>query len=508
MSPMSKHYDVAVLGGGVGALCAAALLARRSWRVLVLGQGHLPQRYEVFGHDLCRRPFSLLANSSPAFLRVLVELAQSQTWRRHVTACDPMLAVLAPTYRLELPPRPEIFARELDREFPDTRRVIDDLYTELGRTNEIADAAFEKDAVLPPGSFWERRDVARLCASLPHIHDGADLMPELGKDHPYREVVRITAEHASNLAAPLPAFATARLHGAWTRGVSRLTTGEDELGEFFLSRVRAHGGDTKMADRAAAIVQKGGRVRGVRVDGADEVFGVQFVVSGRSGEELTELAEGFSPSRRHVETAPKVVPTAQRFVLSLVVKDIGIPELLPHDSFLVPRERDVLPVVHLQSMAGRVSETTLLVCEAIFPHGKELSRAREAVLCTLEQYLPFVAQHVLLCDSPHDGRPLWDLRSGKRVEVERARLRAGGAQSEAEPQASLYRVDPPQFMGLGGESIRAALTNGFVTGPTVLPALGQEGEVIAAWSAARVITRTDRRKEKMRRDMWSKVELA
>jgi hypothetical protein len=40
-----------------------------------------------------------------------------------------------------------------------------------------------------------------------------------------------------------------------------------------------------------------------------------------------------------------------------------------------------------------------------------------------------------------------------------------------------------------------------------LPALGQEGELLAAWSAARLITRTDRRKEQMRREMWSKIEL-
>ena len=35
----------------------------------------------------------------------------------------------------------------------------------------------------------------------------------------------------------------------------------------------------------------------------------------------------------------------------------------------------------------------------------------------------------------------------------------------------------------------------------------QEGELLAAWSAARMITRTDRLKEQMRRHMWSKVEL-
>jgi phytoene dehydrogenase-like protein len=46
---MAKHYDVAVLGAGIGALTAAALLARRSWRVLVLGQGWRRRRTSTTG---------------------------------------------------------------------------------------------------------------------------------------------------------------------------------------------------------------------------------------------------------------------------------------------------------------------------------------------------------------------------------------------------------------------------------------------------------------------------
>src|SRR5215813_5850284 len=95
-SAMKRHYDVVILGAGVGALAAAALLARRSWRVLVLGQGYRPATYAYEGVRLARRPFSFLAHSSPAWGRVLVELAQSQTFRRRVAPLDPMFQILAP----------------------------------------------------------------------------------------------------------------------------------------------------------------------------------------------------------------------------------------------------------------------------------------------------------------------------------------------------------------------------------------------------------------------------
>jgi hypothetical protein len=46
-----------------------------------------------------------------------------------------------------------------------------------------------------------------------------------------------------------------------------------------------------------------------------------------------------------------------------------------------------------------------------------------------------------------------------------------------------------------------------LVGSTVLPALGQEGELLAAWSAVQLITRADGQKERIRRVMWNKVEL-
>jgi hypothetical protein len=509
---MAKHYDVAVLGAGLGALAAAALLARRSWRVLVLGHGHRPATYAYDGIALARRSFTFLAAPSPAWGRILVELAQSQTFRRRLIPLDPMLQILGPDLRLALPPEPAAFAREIDREFPAVRRVVDDLYTELARTGAAADAAFERDAVWPPGSFWERRETARIASSLPHIDAQAEaFLAELPRDHAYRTIVDAPARFASHACA-LPPFAVARLHGAWTRGVQRLARGEDELAEFLLERVRAHGGEARLADRASAVTTRGGRVSGVLIDGDDAPTGVQFVVGDLPMRGLLDLAADYVPPRRAVASLPRLAMGEQRFVVSVVVRSEGIPEPLASESFLLPAlgpHDPGSPTLHVQRLPSNVAGAELLVAEALFPSGghPKPAVAREAVLRTLEHFLPFVERHYVVVDSVHDGRPLWDYRSGKRREVDRAKLRASGGSLDAEPMVPRWNIDPSSFHGLAGEPLRAPLGNACITGRTALPALGQEGELLAAWGAARIITRTDRRKEQMRREMWSKVEL-
>ena len=278
---MSKHYDVAVLGAGIGALTAAARLARRSWRVLVLGQGWRPPMYQYDGVTLARRPFAFLSGSSPAWSRVLVELAQSQTFRRRTAAAlDPMFQVLAPKLRLEVPPEVQLFGKEIDRVYPEVRRVVDELYAELARTNAAADAAFEKDLVWPPGSFWERRETGRFASSLPRLEGSGSppLLAEFPRDHDYRAIVDVPARFASH-AVDLPDFAMARLHGAWTRGVTRLAGGEQAVVDFLVERLRAHGGEVRLGERAARVVHKRGRVTGVVVDGDDVPTGVGFLAA-------------------------------------------------------------------------------------------------------------------------------------------------------------------------------------------------------------------------------------
>jgi phytoene dehydrogenase-like protein len=517
---MSKHYDVVVLGTELGPLAAAALLARRSWRVLVLGQGARGATYTFDGLPLARRPSSLLAGSSPAWTRVLVELAQSQTFRRRVVPVTPMLQVLLPRRRFELPPDGVAFGRECDREFPEVRRVIDDLYAELARTNASADTAFERDVMWPPGGFWERRETARALTELPHTDaQEASLLAEFPRGHDYRTIVAMPAHFASDLAGELPAFALARLHGAWTRGVVRLPGGDDELRDFLLERVKAHGGDVALGDRAAAIAHRGGKVKGVLLDGDEHATGVQFLVADTT-HALLDLAEGFTPSQRAAEAMPRTHARTRRFVVTIVVRDRGLPAMLAHDVFLAPGEGDLVGPIHVQRWSRQEADgikpwsalpegTSLLALETLVDVESPLpiAQARAAVLSAVERAFPFIERHYLVVDSPHDGAPLWDYRGGKRALVDRALVRQGGGSVDAEPMVAQFEITPTCLCGLGGEALRAPLDNGFVVGRTTMPALGQEGQLLSAWGVARAITKTDRKKEKMRRELWSKVEL-
>ncbi len=521
---MAKHYDVVVLGAGTSALATAALLARRSWRVLVLGHGYLPARYSFDELPIARRTFTLLASASPALSRILVELAQSQTFKRRMRSVDPMLQVLMPGRRIEMPPATELFAREIDREFPEVRRVVDELYAELARTNAAADAVFERDVVWPPsrgwGGFWERRETARAMARLPHVGNSRPLLAEFPREHPYRTVVDVTAKFSADLAGELSPFAVARLHGAWTRGVSSLGGGsEDELRDFFVERIRAHGGEVELSERAEKLVVKSGRVVGVVAFGDETPAGVQFVVTEGTAASLLELAEPYEAPRRALDSMPIMNVGARRFVVSMLVRDEGLPPALGQEAFVVPRPPSLEGAIHLQRQRANTPShagTSLLVAETLIEETSpreiddalEITRTR--VMSTLESFLPFYERHVLLADSPHDGLPLWDQRSGSRVLVDRSLLRRSGASVTPEPMQPLYTIERNRdeaLSGLAGEMLRAPLGNAFVVGRSAMPALGQEGELLAAWSVARIITRTDRKKERMRREMWSKIEL-
>jgi hypothetical protein len=518
-----KHYDVIILGRSLGAMALAALLARRDFSILVVGQGARSADYAFRDHVLRRRAFTPLCATSPAFKRIFAELAQSQVFRRRLVPLDPMLTVMLPDRRFELPPDLELLQQEMDREFPEVRRVIDDLYGDLTRVNAAADAAFDLDLCWPPGTFWEKRETNSVAATLPHLQkDPRSLLGGFPSNHPYVEIVNQSAQFVSNLAAgnrPLPSFSVARLHGAWTRGPHGIAAGEDDVAAFFAERVTSLGGQVMFTDRVVGINAQGKDNHDLVLDGQTAVLGATFVVTDGTGEGLAHLAQGKGILRKAQRDWPMISEKAGRFTVSIVVRREGLPEPLGAETLVFPRmpgapPDPLLPNIHLQRIdhatlqdeSSRDSETSLLVAEVLLsmPGTLALSEARAAVLDILLSHFPYLEKHLIVVDSPHDGLPVWVYDNGKRALADR--LEARGSLRSVEPMTPVLSVEPPGYMGIGGEPLRGPLPRSFLTGRSVLPSLGQEGELLAAWSVARIITGSDRRRARMRRDMWSRIE--
>ena len=518
-----KHYDVVILGRSIGAMALAALLARRDFSVLVVGNGARGADYQFRDITLRRRVFTPLAATSPAFKRIFAELAQSQVFRRRLAHLDPMLSIILPDRRFELPPDLVIFQQEIDREFPEVRRVIDDLYADLTRVNAAADLAFEQDVCWPPGTFWERRETNAAAAGLPYqrASDRA-LLGDFPPNHPYVDIVMQSAAFGAHLAPGsrlLPAFALARLHGAWTRGPLGVSAGEDEVVNFLAERITALGGQVMFGERAVGLDATHRDTHQILIDGVNAVVGATFLVTDEPGESIAHLARGQGLERKAQREWPLVTQKAGRFTTSIVVRREALPEPLGAETIIFPRmpgasPDPASPVVHLQRTDRIVAEddepdqsdTSLLVAEILLPTPGTLplTDARDVVLNIVLSQLPFLEQHLVVVDSPHDGLPVWSYSNGKRTSVDR--LEARGSTRAAEPMAPLLSVEPAGYLGFGGEPLRGPIQRTLLTGRSVLPSLGQEGELLAAWSVARIITRSDRRRSRMRRDMWSRIE--
>ena len=71
----------------------------------------------------------------------------------------------------------------------------------------------------------------------------------------------------------------------------------------------------------------------------------------------------------------------------------------------------------------------------------------------------------------------------------------------------VYGYPVTTSLGVCSLPVRAPIKRLVICNDQVVPGLGLEGRFLAAWSAARVISRSDKKKEWMRRGRWGKLEL-
>ena len=509
----ASYYDAIVVGTALPAHACGAILSKRGFRVLLVGQDRPAPSYRVGDLTLPRAPFSFLAAHSPVARRVLGELALYQTFRRHAVAMDPAFQVALPGHRLDLPLEESDLEREIERELPEVKRPAEDFLRNVDSASAHFDGMVERDLMWPPETFFERREVARAAAHLPFDRDGggSDLLAELPEEHPFRHVVSAPVRFADGMDPErLNALQRARLFTAWRRGAAALEGGMETLTAMLLERIETQGGELRLDDRVERIVLERRHVAGVRLTASDEEMGAGHVLFGGGVYDMLRLL----PDRRTYEEVFERLGEPQlrhyRFTLNVLLAAEGVPVGMARDVFFL-RDPSRPPwaenLLHVEAHPADEQGRRLLCVEALVPRrgvedvGGYIETFRERLLGSLGELVPFLGKHVLVVDSPHDGRPPQDMMEGRELVPDQPWSRGPAT------MRPLYGYPVTSALGVCALPVRTPVKRLLLCNDQVVPGLGQEGELLAAWSAARVVTKSDRKRALIRRGRWAKVEI-
>jgi hypothetical protein len=248
----------------------------------------------------------------------------------------------------------------------------------------------------------------------------------------------------------------------------------------------------------------------VRIAASGEEIGASWVLVGSSLSTLLRLVPDRTPFEELFERIGEPVVRHYRYTLNLRVAAEGVPAGMSRDVFFVrdpERPASEANALHVQVDPPDAEGRQLLCVEALLPRrGIEdipeyLGTVRERVLASLGELVPFLGHHVELVDSPHDGRDVDDLRGGTRVQA---------AESWARGPQTMRRVHGfpvSTALGVCALPVRTPIKRLLLCNDQNVPGLGLEGLFLAAWSAARVVSKSDRRKDWMRRGRWGKLEV-
>lgn len=504
------HYDVIVVGGRLPGLVGAALLAKRGFRVLVLAHEDPSPSYELVTPehgtiDLPRAPFNFLAARSPIARRIFAELAIHQPFRRAAESFDPAFQVALPTHRFEMAIDRAALAREVEREFPEVRRPVDDLVTRLARDMEALDNALTNDLVIPPETFFERREVAGATSHLASL-EGADLLSALPETHPFRLVAHAPLRFADAMDPDLAhGVRFVRALGAWSSGGAGLVGGLGALRKIVLDSFRAHGGELRERDKIDQVLVDRNAASGVRLAASGEDVGATHVVLGGNVAQYVRMLPDRRPFEALFESAGEPVVRYYRYTMNVLVAQEGLPMGLARDLFLVrdpDRPLAGANLLHVEIAPRSEAPRRLLTVEALLPRrGVEdtpgyLDTIREDLLATLGEFIPFLGEHAELVDSPHDGRPAQDVKRGVAIDPP-AKWARGPATMDV-----VHGFPITTTLGVAALPVRTPVKNLLLLGEQNVPGLGIEGTLASAWAVSRIVSRSDPRSGIFRRGLF------
>lgn len=470
-----QHYDAVVLGSQLGGLTAAALLAKRGHRVLVVDHDGLGEGYPDGGYTLPYAP-SLLPplKSIPAAESAFGELGMLTDLGRAATLHDPELQLLLPSHRFDLARDPATRTRELAREFGDAKKA-EALWSGLVAAADLAEPFFKAPLPFPAEGFLEKWREGRRAAGDAALQR-ALATPAPG-GHPLLAIAReLSAFVTYRDAEPPSGLAISRALALWLRGPTRIAGGREGLRALLHKRIKELGGDVLGGEKSSIAEElevDGARVTGVKLVGGDATYVGRAVISATDAGALRRLVPPQARKKKLAEQLDAV--RLKRFLLAvnLVLPEAQLPlglaplgVLATEDDLLGLLVYEVTPAQR-PGAKGPAEERVLTVGALVPAQARELG----------EEHLELLAQRIrdaMLTVLPFAQPKLFSVPL-------LSKSAARGSRLVSHP---LFEIDEVANLGVTGLSPQTPLKNLFLASREVLPGLGLEGELLTALNVA------------------------
>jgi phytoene dehydrogenase-like protein len=485
----TNFYDVIVCGGETSGLIAGALLARRGFRVMLLGHEPASAAFETGGLTLSAMPALLPPIDDPPAARVFKELDVTAHVKRKTATSEVSFRLQLPGQRLDVTRDRALQERELGRAFGAAGGSVGGVIERLGDAARLLDPIFASAITLPPNGFWERREVGRVRSLLPK--STTDLFAPLPAEHPFRAMASLPAVHGTAFGAhDIGPIGEARAFEMARRGHHAFEGGLASLQALLLARLEMFGADRRERLTPAEIVVRRGRVAGVRVRPRDETIGCHHLLwAGSAATLLAALSpEALAPHKR--PALARV--TGYRYGLAALVEPDALPADMPSrllaigDPSRALSEDNAVAITVGQPNPRDPRRIPLWVecgvpANLVEAGASYLRSLRGRVTHVVRRLLPAFAQHMVMLGSPYDGLPA---------------ERRGIPAPETTPPPSLPALPPPALFSIPtqcpidviGMPHATGVKNLFLVSRENLPGLGLEGDLISGWGVARLMS--------------------
>jgi phytoene dehydrogenase-like protein len=477
----SRHvYDVIIMGSQLGGALAAALLAKRSHRVLFIDHDGTGTGYEHGGYVLPYAPsitpaLKTMPTVEEAFTELGLTTAVQRTLRPHV----PELQLVLPRHRVDLHTDPIRRRAELAREFGETAEGLLSALTATGTQHEASDAFFKEQPNLPPEGFLEKWGLNKKIGQ----HPGLEAHPRLSNNTPPGALLRGLLPFLTYLDEPTSPLALTRPLSQALQAPQRYPGGSDGLREALVKRLSELGGDVLTRENSDSFIVEeisfdGARFAGVKLLRSDVLYRASCLIAATDSGALRRLIKDRKRHRGLMEqldlSSTKSLLFSVNWVVPVDTLPRGMGELLLVETD-DPELNPLLIQVHpARTPGGKDDESLRVVCAGAFvpTSVRELGEDHMKVLAKriddqLDALMPFTREKRVMSSAPY--------------------LDAGEVRGSRLMPHPLYSFEAEAFLGVTGLKQRTPAKNLLLAGREVLPGLGLEGEFLAGMRAARLV---------------------